>query len=313
MGVKTMNNKIKAAVIGVGYLGKHHARIYNELDKSSLVAVADIIEDRALEIANKYGCTPYIDYREMLEKETIDVVSIAVPTSLHYEVAKECLLRGISVLLEKPISTKLEHADELFRISKEKGVVFQVGYVERFNPIVSYLPKYINSPYLIMTKRLCPFVNRNLDIGVVLDLMIHDIDIVLSIVKEEIEEIGGKGITMVSPHEDIASAYLKFKSGCRAHFVVSRVSPTPARKLEIIDEKRRIILDYTKKELLLKDLNGLQSLEHIKLINPEEPLKNEIAFFLDNVINGRNPKEDGRLSFHVALKILESMEREKNV
>jgi len=307
-------NKVRTAVIGVGYLGKHHARIYSELERAHLVAVADIIEERAQEIAQRYGCAAYTDYREMLDKETIDAVSVAVPTSLHYEIARDCLLKGISVLVEKPIATNLEHADELFRISREKGLVFQVGYVERFNPIVSYLPRYVDAPYVIMTKRLCPFVNRNLDVGVVLDLMVHDIDIVLSIVNKEAEEINAKGISVVSIHEDIASAHIKFKDGCNAYFVVSRVSPTGARKLEIIDREKRIILDYMKKELFIFDLNGFRSLEHIKLMSSEEPLKKEISFFLENVISGKNLKEDGRTSFYIALKILESIRKsERNV
>ncbi|MCS7233894.1 MAG: Gfo/Idh/MocA family oxidoreductase [Synergistetes bacterium] len=306
--------EIKAAVIGVGYLGRHHARIYSELKESNLVAVADILEERAEEIANIYSCKAYTDYREMLDKESPHAVSIAVPTTLHYEIAKDCLLRGINVLLEKPIATKLEHADELFKISQEKGVVFQVGYVERFNPIVSYLPKFIEKPFFIVAKRLCPFVNRNLDVGVVLDLMVHDIDIVLSVVSEEVEDIKGIGMSVVSPHEDVASAYLRFKGGCRAYFIVSRVSPTATRELDILDENKRIVLNYTQRELFVYDLDGLRTTEHIKLFSSEEPLKKEIHNFIKNVKAGKGTINDGRESFYIALKILEAMGRDgKNV
>ncbi len=305
--------KVRAAVIGVGYLGRHHARIYSELESSELVAVVDIIEERAKDIARRYGCSAYKDYRDMLEKEKIDAVSVAVPTTSHYQIAKDCLSEGISVLVEKPIATSLWQADELFKISEEKGTVFQVGYVERFNPIVSFLPRYVSSPLLILAKRLCPFANRNLDVGVVLDLMVHDIDIVFSLLGSsvEVEEVGGAGASVISPHEDIASAYVRFKGGCVAHFVVSRVSPVSLRKLEIVERDKRIVLDYRVKEIFVYELNGFSSIEHLKLLSTEEPLKREISSFVNNVMLGRNPKGDGRASLQIALKILESMGRDK--
>lgn len=299
--------RIRTAVIGVGYLGKHHARIYSELEESDLVAVVDIVKERAEEIAKAYKCKAYTDYKEMLDREKPHAVSIAVPTTLHYEIAKDCLLRRVNILLEKPIATKLEHADELFQISQERGVVFQVGYVERFNPIVSYLPKVVEKPYFIMAKRLCPFVNRNLDVGVVLDLMVHDIDIVLSVVKEEVEDVGGAGMSVVSSHEDVASAHLRFKGGCSAYFVVSRVSPTATRELEILDGSKRIVLNYTQRELFVHDLNGFKTTEHIKLLAYEEPLKKEIYNFIKNVKSGKGTMNDGRDSFYLALRILEAI------
>lgn len=304
MGVGWMD-RIKTAVIGVGYLGRHHARIYSELEGSNLVAVVDIVKERAEEIAHAYRCKAYTDYKEMLDKEEPHAVSIAVPTTLHYEIAKDCLLRGVNILLEKPIATRLEHADELFQISREKGVVFQVGYVERFNPIVSYLPKVLEKPYFIMAKRLCPFVNRNLDVGVVLDLMVHDIDIVLSILNEEVEDVKGVGISLVSPHEDVASARLRFKGGCSAYFVVSRISPRAARELEILDGSKRIVLNYTQRELFVHDLDGFKATEHIRLLVSEEPLKKEISNFIENVKSRKTTINDGRESFRLALKILE--------
>ncbi|KUK14078.1 MAG: Oxidoreductase, Gfo/Idh/MocA family [bacterium 42_11] len=307
-------DKIRTAVIGVGYLGRHHARIYSELQESELVAVVDIVKERAEEIARAYGCRAYIDYIDMLEKESPEAVSIAVPTSLHYEIAKECIIRGINVLLEKPIATKLEHADELFQLSKEKKVVFQVGYVERFNPIVSYLPRFVKEPFFIIAKRLTPFVNRNLDVGVVLDLMVHDIDIVLSLMKGEVEDVGGSGLSVVSPNEDIASAYIRFKGGCSAYFIVSRVSPTSARELEMLDRNRKIVLNYMERELFVYDLDGLRTTEHIKLLSTEEPLEKELFNFINNVKRKQSSLNDGRDSFCLALKILESIRRDgKNV
>ncbi|MCD6363728.1 MAG: Gfo/Idh/MocA family oxidoreductase [Synergistetes bacterium] len=301
--------RVRTAVIGVGYLGKHHARIYSELEASELVAVVDIIGKRAEEIARRYSCSAYKDYRDMLEKEEIDAVSVAVPTTSHYQIARDCLSRGINVLVEKPIATSLWQADELFKISEERGVVFQVGYVERFNPIVSFLPRYVSSPLLILAKRLCPFANRNLDVGVVLDLMVHDIDIVLSLLGDsaEIEEISGAGASIVSPHEDIASAYVRFKGGCVAHFIVSRVSPMSSRKLEIVERDRKIVLDYRSKEIFVYGLNGFSSIEHLKLVSVEEPLKRELSSFINNVISRRNPRGDGRTSLQIALEILDSM------
>jgi len=310
MGVVTMD-KVKTAVIGVGYLGRHHARIYSELSESQLVAVVDIVKERAEEIAKTYGCRAYTDYMEMLDKESPDAVSIAVPTTLHYEIAKQCLTRGVNVLLEKPIATKLEHADELFQISQRKNLVFQVGYVERFNPIVSYLPRFIKEPFFIIAKRLTPFVNRNLDVGVVLDLMVHDIDIVLSLVKEEVESVEGSGVSIVSPNEDIASACVRFKGGCSAYFIVSRVSSASTRELEVLDGDRKIVLNYMKRELFVYDLDGARSAEHIKLLSTEEPLKKELHSFINNVRLGRSELNDGRYSFWVALKILEVMRRDK--
>src|SRR5208283_1300530 len=203
---------LKVGVIGVGYLGQHHARIFAELDDVRMVAVADTDGERAGEIAVKYGCKAYTDYRRLLDE--VDAVSIVTPTTFHYAVAMDCILAGKDILIEKPITATIEEADRLIEASAETGVLIQVGHLERFNPVVPALYPLLDSPSFIEAERLSPFQGRGVDVDITLDLMIHDIDVVLSILEgKEVSDMKAAGSKVMTDTIDIAKAWLEFDNG----------------------------------------------------------------------------------------------------
>ncbi len=308
---------VKVGVIGVGHLGRHHARIYAELLGAELVGVVDVDDKRAVSVARAYKTTPYFDYKTFFEKEKPDAVSIAVPTSLHFEIAYEALSRGIHVLVEKPVTSTVKEAEVLLSLAKEKGLILQVGHIERFNLAVQYLRDKIKDPIFIKTERMGPYVPRNNDVGVVLDLMIHDIDIILTLVDSEIEEISAYGCSVINGSEDFATVHLKFKSGCIAHSVVSRVSERRIRRLDIMQLGSYISLDYDSQELAIYkmrvDEENDRRVEFIErpIIPKKEPLKQELAHFIYCVHEGRPPLvgiEDGKKALEVAVEILHQIE-----
>ncbi len=241
-------NKLKCAVIGVGYLGKFHAEKYAALPPCELVAVVDADRETALTIAGRHpGCAAYTDYRELLGK--IDVASIVVPTSLHFEVARDFLLAGTHVLVEKPITVTVEQADELIRIAKEKGKVLMVGHLERFNPAVMNLDLTHNRPLFIESHRLAPFNPRANDVSVVLDLMIHDIDIILDMVGSEVERIDANGLKVLTNDIDIANARLTFQNGCVANVTASRISTKVERKMRLFLPNAYMSVDFQSRTL----------------------------------------------------------------
>ncbi|MEW8525932.1 MAG: Gfo/Idh/MocA family oxidoreductase, partial [Candidatus Thiodiazotropha endolucinida] len=240
-------DKIRTAVIGVGYLGRYHAQKYAALDDSELVAVVDIDSDTAANVAKECNTEALSDYHELLNK--VDAVSIVVPTQLHHQVAKEFLDSGIHVLLEKPITVTVAEADALIEIARRKQRVLQVGHLERFNSAVLALEGVLKDPQFIESHRLAPFTLRGADVNVVLDLMIHDIDIIQKMVGSPIASIDAKGGAVLTEEYDIANARIKFKNGCVANVTASRVSLKPQRKMRIFQSDAYISIDFQDKIL----------------------------------------------------------------
>jgi predicted dehydrogenase len=297
-------SKIRVAVIGTGYLGSLHAKIYKQDPNCSLEAVCDNNTARLQEVSTALGVTGYADFRDLYGK--VDAVSVVVPTKLHFAVTGACLRHGIHVLVEKPFTERLTQADALIRIAQEKKLILQVGHVERFNAAFSAAQHYFKDPYFIECHRLSLFPNRSLDVGVVLDLMIHDIDIVLGLVKSDIKRIEAVGVNVLTPLEDIANARITFKNGCVCNLTASRISDEKMRKIRIFLKGAYISLDYKNEQASIyrKSAQGI-SKEDLP-IEKEQPLQKELASFLDCVAHNRQPLVTGpiaREALRVALKI----------
>jgi len=314
-------SKLKVGVIGVGSLGQHHARVFSEIKEVELVGVADSDQQRASEIAAKNKTKAFSDYRELL-KET-QAVSVVVPTSLHYAVAKEVIASGNHLLLEKPITSKIEEAEELVDLAEKGSIKLQVGHIERFNPAIRAASSHINDPKFIECTRIAPFVTRGTDVPVVLDLMIHDIDIILSFVRSPLKNISAIGFNLVSEKEDIANARLEFANGCVANVTASRISAKKERKIRFFQRNAYINVDYMKPEVKVYKLKGEPKgvLDLAKMVDYRElkldkvePLKAELSAFVDCLINGREPLvtgHDGLMALQVAGNILETIEKHK--
>jgi predicted dehydrogenase len=295
---------VKVAVIGVGHVGRHHARLYAELSGVDLVGVVDIQKPRAEETAALYKTTPFTDYRDLFGK--IDAVSLAIPTVDHARVGVDLLEHGIDVLVEKPIASTLEQARSLTEAAKATRRVLQVGHVERFNPIVAAARALATKPQFFEIHRLAAFSPRSLDIDVVLDLMIHDIDIVLSLVPAAVREVRAVGIPVLSAKADIANARVEFEDGCVANFTASRVSFEKTRKLRFFQPHDYISVDYSSQTGSMVSLRmgrvSERKLEPMK----EEPLKLELAAFVECVENRRTPlvtAKDGLRALELAMSI----------
>lgn len=301
-------NYIRTGVIGVGYLGRYHADKYASLEEAELVGVMDIDSTRAQEVAKRYGCKTFSELWPLLEQ--IEAVSVVVPTVAHYEVAKACLKRGIHVLLEKPIATSLDEAKELITLAKEKGVILQIGHLERFNPAVMALFSQLKNPVFFESHRLSSFPGRGTDVDVVLDLMIHDLDIVLATVPPPLQEIRAVGVPVVSSNVDIANVRLEFKNGCVANLTASRISDKQMRKIRIFQEDAYFSLDYVKSELNVFKREGVSISTKSLCFPKEDLLKQEISAFLQ-AIKGEAPLvvsgEAGFRVLEVALAINEQI------
>lgn len=313
------NHRIKVGVIGVGNLGQHHARIYAKSAKAELVGVADINSDAAQTVGNLYKANSYTNYASLLPH--VEAVSIAVPTSRHYEVAKACLEAGRHVLIEKPITPTLDEAETLLKIASTQGLIIQVGHIERFNVALQALQKVITAPKLIEVERIGPFTPRTADVGVVLDLMIHDIDIVLDLVESPIEKVDALGMSLLSPYEDVASARIQFANGCVANLTVSRVSRQKRRSMTVFQKDLYVVMDYMSQDITIyrKDtskgsIDDPQShiiVEEVPLVH-DEPLRLQLDHFLDCVRLGDEPVVTGyhgKQALDVALKILKKIHK----
>lgn len=279
----------KVAVVGVGHLGKQHARLYADL--GHLAGVVDILEPRANEVASLYKTTSYTDYRKIFGK--VDAVSLAVPTTDHARIGVELLEHGIDVLVEKPIASTREQAGALIKAAQKNNRVLQVGHVERFNPVVAAAREVATRPQFFEIHRLAAFSPRSLDIDVVLDLMIHDIDIVLSLVPAAVREIRAVGIPILSQKADIANARVEFEDGCVANFTASRVSFEKTRKLRFFQPHDYISVDYATQTGIMVSLR-MGTVKERKLEPPhEEPLKLELASFVDCVMTRGAPVVSG--------------------
>ena len=314
-----MSEKLRVGVVGVGHLGQHHARVYAELDECELVGVADVDAERGKEIAQRHGTRFYDNYLELCGH--VDALSIAVPTEYHCEIGSACLQKGIHLLIEKPMSRTLEEADRLLEAAEAAGVILQIGHTERFNAAVVKLAEVVDRPAFLESNRLSPFPERSTDIDVVLDVMIHDIDIILSIVKSPVKKLDAVGIPVITSKIDIANTRLEFESGCIANVTASRVSLKQERKLRIFQPQMYISLDYQAQTLNAVELKYPERrhdfpnsrpmiLPHQMNIEKQEPLKAELVSFVDCVITGGTPVVsgiDGRNAMKVAFEILQTM------
>ena len=309
--------KIRVGVVGVGYLGQFHAEKYASMEGVELAGVVDIDAPRAKEIAKRCRVQPFFHHSHLFGK--VQAVSIAVPTLLHYPITKDFFLQGIDVLLEKPISQTLEEADELIELAESKGLIFQVGHLERFNGALSALQGMVQSPLYIEAHRLSPFPGRGTDVNVVLDVMIHDIDILLSLVNSKVREIDAVGIPILTPHSDIANARIEFENGCRANVTASRVSKEKIRRTRIFLPNGTLSIDYLiQKVSFSKRVDDPIKHKIPEIITEEIPVKKvdsleaEIHSFLQSVRDRKRVRVsgwDGKRALEVALQIIQKIDR----
>jgi predicted dehydrogenase len=268
--------RLRVAVIGVGHLGRHHARILSALEGVELVAVVDTNTERAAAAAAGTGAPALADYREVLD--AVDAVSIAVPTELHRDIALPFLQTGVSALVEKPIARSLDEADELVAAAKASGAVLGVGHTERYNPAVAAVLPLVTSPRFIEVHRLGAFPDRSLDIDVVFDLMIHDLDIILALVRSDVVSIDAVGVPVLTSKYDIANARLRFASGCIANVTASRISKERVRKIRFFQPDAYISIDYAAQEVEGWRQDAMERVVEGALpVERDEPLRREIA------------------------------------
>jgi predicted dehydrogenase len=304
---------LRIAVIGVGYLGRHHARILSDLPGVELVAVVDTNRARAEEIAEARKTRPLVDYREVVGQ--VDAVTIAVPTERHLEIAVPLLTAGLPVLVEKPMARSLAEADAMIAAAREAGVVLGVGHTERFNPAVAEARPLLADPRFIEVHRLGTFPERSLDIDVVFDLMIHDLDVLLSLVTSDVESVEAVGVPVLTGRVDIANARLRFANGCIANLTASRISRDRVRRIRFFQHSAYLSIDYTAQKIevwrLVKKDGAMPSIQGgaVEVVQ-EEPLKRELVDFIDAVRTGRAPTvsgQDGRRALELATRIVEKM------
>lgn len=305
---------MKLAVVGAGHLGQHHVKHLAKMPGVQFIGLYDANPHQADKIAAAHKVA-VLDSLEQV-KNSVEAVTIAVPTPAHFEVAKYFLSNGIHCLVEKPLTTTVEEAEELIELAQRNGLILQVGHIERFNPAVAEMAKHVKAPVFIEVNRLGPYDPRVSHVGVVLDLMIHDLDILLSLVKKPVvrlEAIGGK---VISDHEDIVKATLFFEGGCRADLSASRVTLKKYRKIRVFQPDAYLSLDYADRSLKIFKKKGpvFKSLLDIQMLRPRlqkvDPLERELAHFVDCVKNGQPPLvsgEHGRNALELALEILNQM------
>ena len=304
---------VRTAVIGAGYLGRFHAQKFALLPESQLVAVVDVVEDAREQVAAEAGCRAMVDYRDVLDE--VDAVSIATPTPLHHEIAKHCLERGLHVLVEKPIAQTPGQARELIEIAARNDCVLQVGHLERFNAAILALGDTLGQPRFIESHRLAPFKQRGTDVNVVLDLMIHDIDLIQSLVRAPIESIDAVGAAVFSPEIDIANARIRYAGGCVANTTASRVSLKTERKLRLFQDDAYVSIDLQQKVLTIvrkpppgSDAAPGQVVIEERSYERGDALELEIRAFLRSIREGRPAVvsgEDGLRALETAIRITE--------
>lgn len=305
--------KLRAGVIGVGHLGQHHARLYASSPDSMLVGVVDHSQDRASAVTEKYGGQVFADLNDLLKH--VDLVTVAVPTSSHYSVAKTCLQAGKHVLIEKPIAVAPMEAQELVRLGQRHACTIQVGQSERFNPIMPLMRPHIREPLLIECHRLGSYSERGIDVDVVLDLMIHDLDLLLSCNPGPVVDVKAVGVSMLSSTNDVANARIQFQSGCVATLTASRVSPKAMRQWRLFQPTACISIDFqTRLGMIGRPSVGhgpkpLMAVEEIQAGN-DEPLKLQLESFLRSVRTNSRPMvsgEDGVAALDLAHHVLSAM------
>lgn len=308
---------IRVGVIGVGALGRHHARLYRQCAQAELVGVYDLQADAREQVASDLGVRAFSDMKELLRE--VDAVSLATPTDLHHAMGMEILACGRHLLIEKPITVLPGEAEQLISLAKGAGLILQVGHVERFNPVICAFEKRLNNPRFIEAHRMAAYPPprpgarpRGTEVGVVLDLMIHDIDIVLHLVSSEVSSVDAIGIPVLSAHEDIANARIRFENGCVANLTASRVSPDPMRKIRIFEPNCYVSLDYAQKgaEIFRKTDDGIQ--RETLAIEDHNALQVQLEHFLSIVASSmsgqptpapRVPGEHGLRALRLATRI----------
>ncbi len=308
-------SSMKTAVVGAGHLGTYHAEKFFNIENSQLVAIVDPDLEKAAVLAKKYNCEAFSDYKAIVDK--VDGVLIAAPTPFHFEIAKFFLKNGKHTLIEKPITTTVAEAEELCEIAKAKGLVLQVGHVERFNPALVSAKKQLKEPLFIECHRLAPFKPRSTDVDVVLDLMIHDIDVIMNLVNSPIVSVSAVGTPVLTPYVDIANARLEFESGAVANLTASRVSQTATRKIRVFQETQYLSIDFGTGELNLTTKTGEWDNfeEEIPLefeaweLKKGDALLAEDQSFVDCALQGSQPIVSGEQAL-VAMKVAEQVRDE---
>ncbi|MEE8349286.1 MAG: Gfo/Idh/MocA family oxidoreductase [Acidobacteriota bacterium] len=314
--------RAKVAVVGVGALGEHHTRIYAELPEAELVSVVDLDDNRLRALSQRYQCEAFQNFEDIFG--SVQAVSLAVPTQQHAQIGVEFLKRGVHVLVEKPIASTLQEADALIQAQKEGDAILQVGHSERFNPAFLAIRERVTQPRFFEAHRLGVFVPRSLDVDVVLDLMIHDLDLILHLVDSPIREIRAVGIPVITPKTDIANARLEFENGCVANVTASRVSREKVRKLRFFQPHEYVSLDFYKQDVEMVSLRNEPQQRSIAAANPEvlpeEPLKLELQAFLSTIKEGPSPSQasvictgqEGKCALELALEIKKTIEQTSN-
>ena len=310
-----MADKLRVGVVGVGYLGKFHARIYSHMPDVELVGVADLDVDTASAIAEEYHCAAYTDARQLLGK--VDAVSIVVPTVSHLAVAEPFLKDGVHMLMEKPIAPNIEEGARLVELAEGSGAILQVGHLERYNAGVMALIERVEKPRFIEVHRLGTFVERATDVDVVTDLMIHDIDIVMALVDAKIKDIAAVGTSVLTDHVDIANARLEFDNGAVANVTASRVSNKRFRRIRVFSKASYYGLDYADQQLeIVRAEPNVADSERPNIVSetlplePKPPLDAELADFVNAIRQGTTPPVDGRVgleALRVALLVKEKI------
>jgi len=305
---------LKTAVIGVGYLGRFHAQKYAALAEADLIGVVDVDPEQGQKVADELGVPFHADFREVLDQ--VDAVSIVVPTVHHYKTGKAFMEKGIHVLLEKPFAATIEEAEELEQLSRDKNLCLQIGHLERFNPVFTEFQQLIDRPKFIENIRIAPFPKRGTDVDVILDLMIHDIDLVLAVVGEYPESVEGTGVNIITSTADLANARLRFPSGCIADLTASRVSDKAERKMRIFQNGLYLSLDYGKGQArkLQVDSDAVPDPETLKpevfQLEKGDALLAEIESFLSAVREGKKTQvtgQDGLNAMRVAWQIKDQL------
>lgn len=309
---------IRVGVIGVGYLGTFHARKYAVMEGVELVGVADPDQDQAERVAEELGTAMFTDYHDLLP--LVDAVSIVVPTIYHHQVARDCIAGNIDLLVEKPFTTTLAEADELIDSAREKKLILQVGHLERFNPAVLAMQPFLTHPLFIEAHRISVFKNRGTDVDVILDLMIHDIDIILSIVNSPLKTIHTVGAPVITQLTDIANARLIFENGCTANVTVSRISMDNIRRMRIFQPGQYLSVDFSKKEVMsIRLKRGKQNDQPLPDISKygfpdQDILELELLDFINNVRTRTTPVVsgvEGRRALAIALEVVEQIRKNR--
>jgi len=333
-----MEQKIRTGVIGAGRMGRLHSRIYSQMELVDLAAIVDIKQDKAEQLAREYGGKAYSDINEIIG--LVDAVTVAVPTEYHGETAAPFLSKGIPVLVEKPLAMSLPEARQMLHLAQENKCTLQVGYSERFNPVVQAMQRLQIAPKYMESQRISPYTFRSTDIGVVLDIMIHDIDIMLSLARSPVKEVRASGVKVLGQNEDIANVRLEFENGCVASLTASRLALKTERKIRVFSEQAYLSLDYFKKTgtMISKTANidmvqWLQqqnlgngpldplSMNWLELVNVEtlniddrEPLELEQEAFVKSVLAGTGPEvsaEDAIAATELAEQIIEIIKQKQ--